>query len=173
MISTSHFALGQAEDPDGSSISHAKSHEDKRNKIIFNYAYSYIPQGAEEDNLEEGHFVPSIGLDYFRVIHPRWELGILLDYELATYIIPRKENLKRDRAFLIIPGVGYTILNGWNLFAGAGIELERHKNLFVVRLGTDYTFQFRKGWGIPIGMVYDIKEGYDVWSLAVGISKSF
>ncbi|MCT4622195.1 MAG: hypothetical protein N4A46_01135 [Schleiferiaceae bacterium] len=137
------------------------------------FAYGIVPQGSDEDNIEKGHLVPALGADYLFRLAPKWEVGLMVDFELATYVIPRKENLKRERALLIVPVGVYNILPGWSAFGGAGIELEKHKNLPVFRLGTEYSFPIKNRWVIPVGIFMDVKEGYENFSFSVGIGRSF
>ena len=49
--------------------------KEKKNLLTAALGYTYIPKGAALEAEEaEGIFVPSFGLDYFRRIHPRWEI---------------------------------------------------------------------------------------------------
>jgi hypothetical protein len=147
---------------------------ENRHFISFALSGTWIREGADEDNLnEKGHFVPGIGLDYFYRLHPKWEIGVMFDLELATYVIPRKDDLIRDRAILIVPTGVYSFSSRWNAFVGLGVELEQHQNLFIFRLGAEYSIPLKKGWIIPLGVFFDWKEGYDAFSFNIGIGKEF
>ncbi|KXX68627.1 transporter [Flammeovirga sp. SJP92] len=147
---------------------------DKKQFISITIAQTFIPKGANMDNLNhKGHFVPGIGFDYLYRVKPKLEVGVMLDFELGRYIIPHKDDLVRDHAFVVAGVLAYSITPHWNVFGGGGIELEKHHNLGVFRLGTEYNFEIGKHWSIPVGLFYDIKEGYDTFSLSVGIGKAF
>jgi hypothetical protein len=135
--------------------------------------YTFIPQGTSHEEEEaDGVFIPSIGLDYFRRVHPRWEIGVMVDLELGEYIISHKE-LNRKNALAVI-GIGsFSLTKHINLFAGGGIEIEKHKNLGVLRFGTEYVFRLNKEWVISPGFFYDFKEGFDTWSLSLAFGKEF
>jgi len=149
------------------------THHEEKHLIALTFGYSYIPKGSEEDQTETtGVFVPSIGLDYMYRIHQRWEIGLMADVELGNYVI-RQTELNRENAFIIAAVGLYKISNGWSVFGGVGIELEKHKNLAILRLGTDYSFGLGKGWIVAPGITYDLKEGYDSWSISVAIGKGF
>ena len=120
-----------------------------------------------------GHFVPGIGLDYLYTLHPKWEVGIMIDIELGSYVIPHKNDLKRENAVILALLGVYKLYPRWHLLLGGGIELERHEHLGIIRLGTDYIFPVGKGWFIPLGLLFDIKEGFDAWSWKAGIAKEF
>jgi len=147
--------------------------EERKNLLSVSFGYTFIPQGsALEEEEADGIFIPSIGIDYFRRVHPRWEIGIMVDLELGEYIISHKElNRKNALAFIAIGSFGLT--EHINLFAGGGIEIEKHKNLGVIRLGTEYAFKLKKYWVISPGFFYDFKEGFDTWSLSISFGKEF
>lgn len=154
--------------------SHAFKHG--RNFILFEYGYTHIKEAVAHDNIleEEGHWVSSFGLDYFRVLNEKWKVGVKVDYELGHYIIPHEDDLKRENVLLVIPSASYTVLHGWSIYAGAGMEFEEEKNLFVTRLGTEYGFELGdNGWELPIGVFGDFKEGYNTYAFTIGIGKFF
>ena len=151
----------------------AIEHTEEKHLIALAFGYTYIPNGVGENNTETtGVFIPSIGLDYFFRINQRWEIGLMADIELGNYVIIHKE-LNRENAF-VVAGVGaFKISHHWAVFGGGGIEIEKHKNFAILRLGTDYSFSLGKGWIIAPGFHYDAKEGYDTWSFSVAIGKGF
>ncbi len=146
---------------------------EKKNLLSISLGYTYIPQGsALEEHEADGIFIPSIGLDYFHRLHPRWELGLMVDLELGEYVISQKE-LNRKNALAFI-GVGsFTATKNLSLFAGGGIEVERHHNLGLIRLGTEYLFKLKNNWVISPSFIYDIKDGFDTWSLSIAFGKEF
>ncbi len=96
----------------------------------------------------------------------------MADIELGNYVVINKD-LNRENAF-IIAGVGaYTISDHWTVFGGGGIELEKHNNLAILRLGLEYNAKLGNGWIIAPGLFFDFKEGYDTWSLVLAIGKAF
>ncbi|OHX68468.1 hypothetical protein NH26_06550 [Flammeovirga pacifica] len=148
--------------------------EEGRHYISITFAQTFIPQGSNMDNLNhKGHLVPGIGFDYLYKIKPRFELGIMADFELGRYIIPHKEDLVRDHAIVLVGVATYTLMPNWNAFVGGGMEFEKHHNLGVFRIGTEYNFGIGNQWSIPVGIFYDLKEGYDTWSMSIGLGKAF
>lgn len=146
-----------------------------RNFLLVEYGYTHIAEAIHHDETEvkEGHWVSSFGLDYFRLLSEKWRVGIKLDYELGHYIIPKKDNLKRENVFIVTPVAGFTFLPKWGLYAGPGIEIEESKNLFIFKLGTEYAIELGKGWEIPLGAFVDFKEGYNTYAITAGIGKFF
>lgn len=143
------------------------------NTLIFNFGYTHIPKGAElHDPNAEGFFVPSLGIDYARRIHPKWELGVMLDLELDHYLIYHKE-YEREMAFIAVAGAGYNLDKHTILFTGAGIELEQNKNLFVYRIGIERVFKLHENWFISPSFLYDWKKDYSTYSLSIGFGLHF
>jgi hypothetical protein len=149
------------------------SDKERKHFLSGTFSYGIVPAGSAEDNITDGHLVPAIGFDYLYRVASKWEVGIVADYELATYVIPRKENLKRERAFIVSALTAYNIFPTWSAFAGVGIELEKHKNFAIIRLGTEYSIALKNRWVIPIGIFVDFKEGYESYSVGAGIGRSF
>ncbi len=58
-------------------------------------------------------------------------------------------------------------------FAGGGIELEKHHNLGVLRLGGDYTLKITDKWHLASGVFFDLKETYNTWSIQLSLAKTF
>jgi len=155
------------------SFAQETEHEEKKNLLAITIGYTYIPTGAAFDAEEaDGIFVPSFGLDYFRRIHPRWELGLMADVELGEYLIIEKE-LHRENAILLAAVLSFNLTKHINFFAGGGMEFEKHENLGIIRLGGEYVFRLNKEWVISPGFFYDFKEGIDAWSLSVSFGKEF
>ncbi|MGB5318923.1 hypothetical protein, partial [Eudoraea sp.] len=63
------------------------------------------------------------------------------------------------------------IVPGWGIVAGPGMEFEKNKNLFIVRIGTEYEFELGNDWGISPSLNYDFKEQYSTWDFSIGLSK--
>jgi len=149
--------------------------KEKEGKHLFTgaFGYSFIPNGSSKDAVEaEGVFVPTVGVDYFYSVTNKWEIGIMTDIELGDYLIFDKE-LERENAFIIAVMGVYSITNNIGLLVGGGVELEKNRNLGIIRLGGEYAFKFDNGWILAPGVFYDIKEGFDSWSLLLSFGKEF
>lgn len=146
---------------------------ESRHFISLSFGYTYVPKGGSLESTEAtGAFVPSIGLDYFYRIKPRWEIGTMMDVELDHYLIIDKD-LERENAFIATVVGLYKIFPRLSVFAGGGIEIEHHENLAVFRAGIDSPIPLGRGWVMAPTLIFDFKEGYDTWSLAIAIGKEF
>lgn len=148
--------------------------EELKNQITVVFGYTHIPSAFEEGKINKSVFVPTIGVDYFRVLNEKWFIGAVLDLELGNYFVNfKREELGRESAFIIGGLVGYEVVNNWALIAGPAIEFEKNKNLFVLRAGTEYRFKLENEWAILPSFNYDFKEEYSTWSINIGIAKKF
>ena len=144
---------------------------EKRHLITFAFGLTYIPKAEREEN-NPGIFVPSVGLDYFYRITHKWEIGTMFDFEIDKYFVPEIQGTGIDREYVFIATIvgAYSILPGWSVFGGRGIETDKHHTLGVIRLGSEYQFKLgKKGWVLGPGFFVDIKEGYSAWSLGIAI----
>ena len=157
---------GEHEQSDG-------EHETKY-KIVFSLGGTHIPAAFEHGHEEDAVFVPTIGVDFFYHIKHKWSLGLIADIELGDYIVNfGRENLNRENALILTLMTGYEIKPHWEILLGGGIEIERHKNLAVLKAGTEYEFPMANNWNIAPSFFYDFKEEFITWALAIGVSKRF
>lgn len=154
-------------------IAQENEEEEKKHLISVSLGYAYIHKGASEGSESaDGVLVPSLGLNYFYELSPKWEIGLMTDFEFGSYIIFEKD-LKRENAFIAAAVASYSLTKSWRFLAGGGIEFEKEKNLGIVRLGTEYNFNLKNNWLISPEILYDIKEGFDTWSFSVVFTKKF
>lgn len=147
--------------------------EEGKNFIAITAGYTYIPSAGKLKSLEaDGFFVPTLGLDYFRRVHAKWEFGLMLDLELGRYLIIKKE-LPRENAFIVALAGAYSLTPKFQLIAGAGMEWEKNENLAILRIGAERSFHLGNEWNLGPALFFDFKEGYDTWSLSLSIGKEF
>ena len=144
----------------------------KRHKLTLAFSYTHIPEGADEEEGDKGVLVSGLGLDYFYRLSERWEIGLAADIEFGEYLIIDKD-LNRKNAFILVALAGYELVPSWAVFAGSGIEFEEHKNLAVLRVGTEYEFLLKNDWLIAPGLLFDFKEEFNSWSIYVAGGKRF
>ena len=99
-------------------------------------------------------------------------LNLVTDLELEDYLIIDRE-FNRERAFIAVIGPSYELAPRLGIFSGAGIEIEKNNNLFVVRGGLEYGFDLGKRWVLVPSVFVDWKEYYETYTLSIGISKRF
>ena len=148
--------------------------EETKHKVILLVGLTHIPETIEEGEVLNSENVPTIGLDYFYTLNPKWAIGVVVDLELGKYAVNfGGENIPRENAVVTGVVAGYTLLKGWSVYAGPGVEFESNRNLFIFRATTEYEFELGKNWGLSPGFSYDFKKEYSTYALGVGISSSF
>lgn len=153
-----------------------KKRESRKNIIAFSPGLTFIPAGTNEDMSSSGITVPTIGFDYLRRIHKNWEIGIMIDFELGKYGVPKKyEDLKRHNALVLAAVSAFTIPNtNINFYGGFGMEFEKHEHLALLRVGVEYTINLGdKGWVLGPNAFMDYKDHYETWAVAVAVGKEF
>jgi len=144
----------------------------KRHKLALAVGYTHIPEGVDEAQGDKGVWVPALGLDYYYRLNEKWKIGLAADIEFGEYLIVDRD-LNRHNAFILVALAGYELVPFWAVFAGGGIELEDHKNLGVLRLGTEYEFMFQRDWLIAPGLLADFKWEFTSWSVYVAGGRVF
>lgn len=91
----------------------------------------------------------------------------------ATKVDFKDDEISREIAVIFGVQVGYEVLKGWAILTGPAIELEKNKNLFVIRFSTEYTFELGNDWGLFPNFFYGFKEEYSAYALGIGLKKIF
>ncbi|MGI9546193.1 MAG: hypothetical protein ACR2MM_03070 [Flavobacteriaceae bacterium] len=143
-------------------------------QLVLVLGYTHIPEARTEGETTESENLPTIGLDFFYRIHEKWKLGIVLDLELNKYEVDFEgDRLRRETAFITGIVAGFEILPRWGIIFGPGLEFERNKNLFLLRLGMEYAFELGRSWEILPAINFDFKKEFNTYSLGLGIGKRF
>jgi hypothetical protein len=151
----------------------SENHEvENKHRIALLYGLVYVPSGHREENHEDkGIFTASYGLEYSYRLNHKWALGFELNLEGGKYLI--HGDLPRENA-LLITGMGfYEIMQHWEVYLGAGIEVEQHHNYGIIRVGTIYIFPIGKGWDLAPSFTFNHKSVYNSWEIAINVGKSF
>lgn len=167
------FAQEHEHDHEGDKA-HEKQHELKRHSITVEFGYTHIPDGYEEIEGDQSVWVPTLGLAYGYQFSHKFKTAFMLNLETGNYLINvNREDLNRENVFIISVVAVYELAPNWGIFAGPGIELEKHHNFAVLRFGTDYTFPLKNEWFLTPVLTFDHKIDYFAWEVALGISKRF
>ena len=134
-------------------------------------ANTHVPNAVEG-----GRFVavmPTWGFDVDYYFHPRWSVALQGDIMLQSFEVEDGESvLKRTNPFALAIVMHYHALKHWSFFIGPGYEIESHKNLFLVKSGTEYSFEISENFEIGLNLMYVNKETvYDNWVFGVAFNK--
>jgi len=121
-------AFGQEEE--------AEHEEFRHHRIALFTGYTWVPQGDHHGNVSGVVVVPTLGLDYQYWVSHRFALGVINDFELSTYVIEQSDGsqLTREYAYVGAAVAIWEAVESLAIFAGPGVELEKHENFFVVKV---------------------------------------
>jgi hypothetical protein len=134
-------------------------------------ANSHVPKATEGG--KSVHIIPTWGFDVDYFFHPRWSVAIQGDVKLQSFEV-EEDNVELERSYplAIVAALHYHALRHWSFYAGPGVELESHENLFLVRAGTEYSFEITEDFEIALNLIYENKqEVYDAWTFGVAFNK--
>jgi hypothetical protein len=139
-----------------------------------------IIQDGIRDGKTEWIAFPSFAFDYNFVFSPKWRIGLHNDLILEDFIVETtnsegdKIELERSEPIATVLVGGYKPGKHFTFEAGMGYEFAKEEDLFLTRLGTEYSLELPNEWEFVVNIVYDIKwDAYDSFAFGVGISKSF
>jgi hypothetical protein len=134
-------------------------------------ANSHVPNSFEGD--KKVFLLPTWGLDVDYFFHRRWSVAFQGDIKVQSFEVEKDELiLERSYPVAFAGVVHYHALRHWSFFAGPGYELEKSENLFLIKIGTEYSFEVAEDFEIAINLAYESKEEvYNSWTLGVAFNK--
>lgn len=117
---------------------------------------------------QSGFQMPTVGIEYIREIAPNIGIGFVTEYEFGSHIVQKNEEghiiseVEREGAFLILPSAFFKVHKGLCLTVGYGIEIEKHENLVLAKVGLEYKFQMNNpNWLILPAVSWDHTNLFD------------
>jgi hypothetical protein len=135
-------------------------------------ANSHIPKAFEGG--KHATVIPTWGFDVDYFFHPRWSVALQGDIKLQSFEIEEENNVSLERNYpvALVTVLHYHALRHWSFYLGPGYELESHGNLFLLRAGTEYSFEITKDFEIALNLLYENKdEVYDTWTFGIAFNK--
>ena len=147
-------------------VAQQEGHTEHRPKIrgAIMMANSHVPNATEGG--KEVVVIPTWGFDVDYFFHPRWSVALQGDIKLQSFEVDEGQAVLERNFPLALAGViHYHALRHWSFYLGPGYELESHENLFLVRVGTEYSFEISEDFEIALNFIYENKdEVYDTWT---------
>ena len=134
-------------------------------------ANSHVPHATEGG--KKVSVIPTWGFDVDYYFHPRWSVAVQGDLKLQSFEVEDGQTLlERTNPFAFAGVLHYHALGHWSFYVGPGYELESHKNLFLVKAGTEYSFEITENFEIALNLIYENKqEVYDAWTFGIAFNK--
>ncbi|HWA34827.1 MAG TPA: hypothetical protein VG737_11880 [Cyclobacteriaceae bacterium] len=153
-------------------MAHAQQEEHRpqiRGAIMM--ANSHVPSAIEGPL--SGVIIPVWGFDVDYFFHRRWSVALQGDIKLQSYEVEDGDTyLVRTNPVALTGVLHYHLIRKWSFFFGPGYELEKHKNLFMLKTGTEYSFEVTEKFEIALNLSYENKQGiYDAITFGVAFNK--
>ena len=134
-------------------------------------ANSHVPNATEG-----GHkvaIIPTWGFDVDYFFDSRWSVALQCDIKLQSFEIEdHGATLERTNPLAVAAVMHFHALRHWSFFAGPGYEFEEHKNFFLIRAGTEYSFEITENFEIALNLIYENKdEVYDTLTFGIAFNK--
>jgi hypothetical protein len=132
---------------------------------------SHIPKATEGG--VKVTIIPTWGFDVDYFFHPRWSVALQGDLKLQSFEVEDGDALlSRSFPLAFTTVLHYHALHHWSFFTGPGYEFEKHKNLFLVKVGTEYSFEITENFEIALNLIYENRqEVYDGWTFGIAFNK--
>jgi len=118
---------------------------------------------------------PSWGIDYNFEITERWAIGFHSDIVVESFVVEHNDGTEIERSSPFastIVGL-FKPIKIFSLVLGAGDELSKEENLFLIRAGIEYGYRFHDHWELA-NITNDLKiDAYNSWSIGFGIARKF
>jgi hypothetical protein len=135
-------------------------------------ANTHVPHATEGG--KELAVIPTWGFDVDYFFHPRWSVALQGDVKFQSFEVEGDNGvlLERTNPIAFTGVIHYHALRHWSFYAGPGYELERHENFFLIRVGTEYSFEITEDFEIALNLIYENKEEvYDAITFGVAFNK--
>ncbi len=134
-------------------------------------ANSHIPKATEGGKAVA--VIPTWGIDVDYYFHHRWSVALQLDIKMQSFEVEENGTfLKRSYPLSVTPVLHYHLRRHWSFYAGPGYEFETSKNLFITKIGSEYSFEISENFEIALNLIYENRqEVYDGWTFGIAFNK--
>jgi hypothetical protein len=168
LISFSSFNLKAQEEHESGLPSR---HLEHKNDLVGFFGATYI--------FNSGFVLPTFGLEYVRKLNNHIGIGVISEFEVGSHIITYNENTEnemevdRESATLLLPAI-YFRAGEFVASIGYGVELEKSKNLGLLKVSLSYMLPLKKEyWYIIPNMSWDHTSEFNGLVYGFSVARSF
>ncbi len=134
-------------------------------------ANSHVPNAYEGDTKVDVSPTWGFDVDYF--FHKRWSVALQGDIKIQKFEVDFEGGtLERSYPIALAGVIHYHAMRHWSFYVGPGYELDKNENLFLVKLGTEYSFEISEDFEIALNLAIENKDNvYDTWTFGVAFNK--
>ena len=155
---------------------HAEHGEFKHWQISATMSQSYIPSLHTEEGETSAQFIPTNGIEVMYAFNHKFFAKWINEIEFQNYTVKGRdgEHRVRENALLTALVLGYEVYDHLGVFAGVGYEFEKNEDLWVTRMGVEYSFNLPGNWAIAPALVFDYKkESHTAYTFSLSVGKKF
>ena len=148
----------------------------RKQRITVGLGHTHLSNAQDTEGSKTWLLVPSWSMNYDYRVAKAWSVGLQTDLVLQEFVVEESDNreLERDKPWSIVPVGIWKPFKHFSFVAGAGIELEKDRNLGLTGLGVEYGCELPKAWEAGVAVACDNKWGYyNSWGVAFLFSKTF
>jgi len=149
--------------------------ERERHSLGLAIGHAQAFEGRNEHNERKTLALPCWSLDYNYHINSEWIIGLHTDFILEKFRVEdSSEGEFTERSYPIAPAVVgmYSLSRRWKVQLGTGVEFAKEENIFLLRVGVEYSVELPKEWEVFGSLVHDIKwDTYSTLAISMGISR--
>ena len=148
----------------------------KRHRISLAISQSYIPSIHLHEGDASAQIIPTNGIEYQFFFTHKFSAKWINEVEFLTYTVKGEdgEHRVRDNAFLSAIVLGYEVYDHLGIFAGVGYEFEDSEDLWVTRIGAEYSFELPRYWDITPAAIFDYKkDSHTAYTFSLTIGRRF
>jgi len=141
-----------------------------RHRLALFSGTTLVPESSHEGAIDGLIAAPTIGFDYAFRPSERFAISWINDFQLDQYVIERSDgsDLQRERLFVTSLVLMWEAMPRMQLFAGPGLERDKHEVLRLLKIGLEWELFEPHPWDVALNFAWDVKEEYD--ALAFGLS---
>ena len=149
-------------------------HGSSGHKITLVIANSFVHNSFSEQT-NGILIVPTIGFNYDYFFNDRWGIGLHTDILLQQYKVEKHgghEEILRENPVGFAGMLLFKPNHRLTLMAGYGLEVEKHENFQMIRIGVEYGIPLPKHWELGFSLEFDYKiNTHSSVMLGIGFSK--
>jgi len=141
-----------------------------RHRLAFFTGNTWIREEGNDGAIDGLIAAPTIGVDYAFRFGERFAIASISDLILDSYVIVLEDGSELERELAVVTSVVvmWRATHRLQLFAGPGIEADKHETLTLLKVGLEWDIFEPHPWDVALNVAADIKGEYN--ALAFGLS---
>ncbi len=143
-------------------------------------SHTHVSEGVQDNGSKKWLALPSWALNYNFKFKPKWAIGLHIDMITENFEVEehlnQSTNTTIERSYPITLAAMATFKPGkhFSFLLGAGGEFSKAGDLFLFRIGAEYSYEINEKWELNAMLTDDLKvKSYNSWSIGLGVTRIF